>query len=292
MLVATNKAVRGTNQARGLEPGADHRLPHPLVFAAWDNYTADRINMMFDLTNEQRGFKNEGWENYRQMVLKATPTRPEVNFQHAARQAYIGGASALIAAAAEQVDRRRWKAFDPKASGHHPTWRARPAQRGHSAGLPRRRRRLAGQPEPQPRELCDRSGVIRLIVSHHRSNPVIFQTCQRFAFIQPHRHQGDRRLFGRVSSSTTLKRLEPRQHFSHWAAARPGGTQQAVLAQKFVSPPTTAVSWPPVAVVDGPGLGSSGVRPRSARNGVWRMGSRSNRPLMEMPCRIGGEPSG
>jgi nitroreductase len=35
---------------------------HLLVFAAWDNYTADRIAMMFDLTNDQRGFKNEGWE--------------------------------------------------------------------------------------------------------------------------------------------------------------------------------------------------------------------------------------
>ena len=32
---------------------------HLLVFAAWDNYTAERINHMFDLTNEIRGFKNE-----------------------------------------------------------------------------------------------------------------------------------------------------------------------------------------------------------------------------------------
>ena len=35
---------------------------HLLVFAAWDNYSVERINMMFDLVNEQRGFKNEGWE--------------------------------------------------------------------------------------------------------------------------------------------------------------------------------------------------------------------------------------
>ena len=44
---------------------------HLLVFAAWDTYTTDRINYMFDLTNEIRGFKNEGWENYRQMLLSA-----------------------------------------------------------------------------------------------------------------------------------------------------------------------------------------------------------------------------
>ncbi len=48
---------------------------HLLVFAAWDNYTAERINHMFDLTNEQRGFTNEGWENYRNMLLSAYPQR-------------------------------------------------------------------------------------------------------------------------------------------------------------------------------------------------------------------------
>lgn len=63
---------------------------HLLVFAAWDNYTADRINKMFDLTNEVRGFENQGWENYRQMLLGNYPQRDaETNFQHAARQAYI-----------------------------------------------------------------------------------------------------------------------------------------------------------------------------------------------------------
>jgi nitroreductase len=86
------------------------------VFAAWDNYTADRINHMFDLTNSERGFKNEGWENYRQMLLANYPKRDaEVNFQHAAKQAYIGLGAALIAAAAEQVDATPMEGFDPNA---------------------------------------------------------------------------------------------------------------------------------------------------------------------------------
>ena len=29
---------------------------------------------MFDLTNTVRGFKNEGWENYRQMLLSSYPS--------------------------------------------------------------------------------------------------------------------------------------------------------------------------------------------------------------------------
>lgn len=89
---------------------------HLLVFAAWDNYTPERINHMFDLTNEVRGVKNEGWENYRNMLLDSYPQRSaEVDFQHTARQAYIGLSAALIAAAFEEVDGTPMEGFDPKA---------------------------------------------------------------------------------------------------------------------------------------------------------------------------------
>jgi nitroreductase len=87
---------------------------HLLVFAAWDNYTADRINHMFDLTNAVRGFKNEGWENYRQMLLATYPQRDaELNYAHAARQAYIAVGVALVAAAEAQVDCTPMEGFDP-----------------------------------------------------------------------------------------------------------------------------------------------------------------------------------
>lgn len=69
---------------------------------------------MFDLTNDIRGFKNEGWENYRAMLLNTYPQRDaETNFQHAARQAYIGLGSALIAAAELKVDSTPMEGFDP-----------------------------------------------------------------------------------------------------------------------------------------------------------------------------------
>ncbi|MFN0729376.1 nitroreductase family protein [Polaribacter gochangensis] len=89
---------------------------HLLVFAAWDTYTADRINYMFDLTNEIRGFKNEGWENYRQMLLSAYPQKEaEENFNHAAKQAYIAFSAAIIAAAYEGVDATPLEGFNPAA---------------------------------------------------------------------------------------------------------------------------------------------------------------------------------
>ena len=89
---------------------------HLLVFAAWDTYTADRINHMFDLTNNIRGFKNEGWENYRQMLLNSYPQKEaEVNFNHAAKQAYIAFSQAIAAAAFEGVDATPIEGFDPAA---------------------------------------------------------------------------------------------------------------------------------------------------------------------------------
>ena len=57
---------------------------------------------------------NEGWENYRKQLLATYPVRDaETNYQHAARQAYIGVGTALIAAAYEGVDSTPMEGFDP-----------------------------------------------------------------------------------------------------------------------------------------------------------------------------------
>jgi nitroreductase len=116
IIVVTNTAVREQIKPKAWGQGQITDGSHLLVFAAWDNYTAERINMMFDLVNSERGFTSEGWENYRKMLLSTYPARDaEVNFNHAARQAYIGLGTALIAAAEEQVDATPMEGFDPKA---------------------------------------------------------------------------------------------------------------------------------------------------------------------------------
>jgi nitroreductase len=114
VIVVTNPEVRAQIVPHAWNQQQITDGSHLLVFAAWDNYTAERINTMFDLVNEKRGFKNEGWENYRQMLLNTYPSRdPETNFQHAARQAYIGLGSALIAAAEMKVDSTPMEGFSP-----------------------------------------------------------------------------------------------------------------------------------------------------------------------------------
>jgi nitroreductase len=116
VIVVTNKDIRTQIQAVAHNQAQVTEGSHLLVFAAWDTYTADRINHMFDLTNTERGGTNEGWENYRQMLLKSYPSREaQVNFEHAARQTYIGLGAALIAAAFEEVDSTPMEGFDPKS---------------------------------------------------------------------------------------------------------------------------------------------------------------------------------
>ena len=116
VIVVTNKDIRTQIQAVAHNQAQVTEGSHLLVFAAWDTYTADRINHHFDLTNAERGGTNEGWENYRQMLLKNYPSRKaQVNFEHAARQAYIGLGASLIAAAFEEVDSTPMEGFDPKS---------------------------------------------------------------------------------------------------------------------------------------------------------------------------------
>jgi len=113
VIVVTNPEIRARIQEIGWNQSQITEGSHLLVFAAWDNYTTDRINEMFDRVNEERGIKNEGWENYRQMILNLYPGRdPQVNFEHAARQAYIGFGMSVAAAAFEGVDATPMEGFD------------------------------------------------------------------------------------------------------------------------------------------------------------------------------------
>jgi nitroreductase len=116
LIVITNKDLREKIKAISNNQSQITDCSHLLVFAAWDHYTADRINHVFDMTEQARNFKNEAGVAYRQMLLKNYTARdPEVNYTHAAKQAYIGLGTALIAAAEAEVDATPMEGFDAKA---------------------------------------------------------------------------------------------------------------------------------------------------------------------------------
>jgi nitroreductase len=116
LIVVTNPELREKLKGAALGQSQVVDGSHVLIFAAWDTYTPERINEAFDLVNSERGFINEGWENYRKYLLASYPARDaEVNFQHCAKQAYIALGMALAAAAIEHVDSTPMEGFNPDA---------------------------------------------------------------------------------------------------------------------------------------------------------------------------------
>ena len=116
VIVITNQELKEKIRPISWNQSVVTDCSHLFVFAAWDTYTAERINKMFDLTNSIRGFENEGWENYRQMLLNLYPQKDaEENFNHATKQAYIAFSQAIAAAAFEGVDSTPLEGFDADA---------------------------------------------------------------------------------------------------------------------------------------------------------------------------------
>ncbi|RZK43594.1 MAG: NAD(P)H-dependent oxidoreductase [Pedobacter sp.] len=86
---------------------------HVLIFAAWDNYTEERINNVFAYTHKERGTPEESTADYQKTLIGMyTPRTAETNFQHSARQAYIGFGVALAEAAMLKVDATPMEGFD------------------------------------------------------------------------------------------------------------------------------------------------------------------------------------
>jgi hypothetical protein len=88
---------------------------HLLVFAAWDNYTAERIDEVVQMNVELRGDSPTLRGYYDFLKGNYLSRDPEVNYAHAARQAYIAVGFALLAAAEQEVDSTPMEGFDPDA---------------------------------------------------------------------------------------------------------------------------------------------------------------------------------
>ena len=89
---------------------------HLLVFAAWDKYTEERIDDIYNYITDQRGLPRGRFGSYT-TKLKALylPQTAEENFAHTARQAYIGLGMALAQAAELKVDSTPMEGFDNDA---------------------------------------------------------------------------------------------------------------------------------------------------------------------------------
>lgn len=114
IIVVTNPEVKAKLRIAAYDQAQVTDGSHVLVFAAWDNYTAERIDAVLAQLSAERGGPSEALTAYYEN-LKASyvPRDAEVNYEHAARQAYIAFGVALTAAAFEEVDSTPMEGFDP-----------------------------------------------------------------------------------------------------------------------------------------------------------------------------------
>jgi nitroreductase len=115
IIIVTNDHVRGEIRKAASDQSPITDGSHLLVFAAWDNYTAERIDEVKDLNIRARGDLPliEGY--YGNLKASYVPRDAETNYAHAARQAYIALGIALVAAAEQEVDSTPMEGFDPDA---------------------------------------------------------------------------------------------------------------------------------------------------------------------------------
>ncbi len=86
---------------------------HLLVFAAWDKYTSERIDQVFNYTAVERGLPVDRFKNYTDLLKKSyLQQEADTNFAHTARQAYIGLGFALAQAAELKIDSTPMEGFD------------------------------------------------------------------------------------------------------------------------------------------------------------------------------------
>ena len=115
LIVITNQELKEKLFAASFNQSQIVDGSHLLVFAAWDNYTEERINDVFANVHKERGTPPESTADYQKMLIKSyIPRTEEVNFNHAARQAYIALGMAIAAAAEQKVDATPMEGFDPK----------------------------------------------------------------------------------------------------------------------------------------------------------------------------------
>ncbi|WP_158800119.1 nitroreductase family protein [Pedobacter sp. L105] len=88
---------------------------HLLVFAAWDEYTEERISNVFNYIMDERNLPHSTMDGYKNTILDLYATKgKEWQAHHAAKQSYISFAMAIAAAAEQKVDATPIEGFLPE----------------------------------------------------------------------------------------------------------------------------------------------------------------------------------
>src|SRR5690606_2177396 len=113
LIVVEDQQIKNRLSEGALNPDCMRDCSHVLIFAAWDRYTAERIDRMYDLTTDERGLPRGRFASYTDKLKSIYLDQPaEVNFAHTARQTYIALGLALAQAAELRIDTTPAEGFD------------------------------------------------------------------------------------------------------------------------------------------------------------------------------------
>ncbi|GHE23273.1 NAD(P)H-dependent oxidoreductase [Sphingobacterium griseoflavum] len=111
--VISDQAVKDQLAEGAFNPECMRECSHVLVFAAWDEYTPQRIDSIYNKTTDERDMPRGRFDRYTDMIkgMYASQTK-EDHFIHASKQAYIAFGFALAQAAELRVDSTPAEGFD------------------------------------------------------------------------------------------------------------------------------------------------------------------------------------
>jgi nitroreductase len=105
VILVENQELREKLVPGALNPEVMRDCSHVLVFAAWDSYSAEKIDKVYDYHTEVRGLPRGRFSSYTDQlkVIYGAQTAEE-NFAHTARQTYIALGLAMAQAAELKID--------------------------------------------------------------------------------------------------------------------------------------------------------------------------------------------
>lgn len=105
VIVVENQDIKNKLVDGALNPECMRDCSHVLVFAAWDKYTDEKIDTVYNLTTDERDLPRGRFDSYT-VGLKASfnAMTEEEHYNHASKQTYIALGLALAQAAELKID--------------------------------------------------------------------------------------------------------------------------------------------------------------------------------------------
>lgn len=116
VLILKNKELREKLQPVSCGQDQIVKASHILVFAAWNEYTTERVDSFFEFSNQVRNLPDSATDEYRLNLLDMLDKQSkDQHFVNASKQAYIALGFGLLAAADLRIDATPIEGFNNEA---------------------------------------------------------------------------------------------------------------------------------------------------------------------------------